>query len=165
MFLFFWHTQHMKKLFLLSIFLLVSCETDQNIEQISYSQFKQEVLSEQIAKVVYDSDQMTIRGVRRDGSKFETTHPILKKDYDLDNALKENKVLVVFEEIKQPSVFSQWMVAAFPIILILIYLSFPTLSAYLASNRGQSKFLWFFLTLIFPFAVIFIAMKDKIKKD
>ena len=155
----------MKKLFLLSIFLLVSCETDQNIEQISYSQFKQEVLSEQIAKVVYDSDQMTIRGVRRDGSKFETTHPILKKDYDLDNALKENKVLVVFEEIKQPSVFSQLMVTVFPIILILIYLSFPTLSAYLASNRGQSKFLWFFLTLIFPFAVLFIAMKDKIKKD
>ena len=111
----------MKKLFLLSIFLLVSCETDQNIEQISYSQFKQEVLSEQIAKVVYDSDQMTIRGVRRDGSKFETMHPILKKDYILDNALKENKVLVVFEEKKQPSVFSQWMVAAFPFILIIIF--------------------------------------------
>ena len=154
----------MKKLFLLSIFLLVSCETDQNIEQISYSQFKQEVLSEQIAKVVYDSDQTTIRGNRKDGSKFETSYPIFKKDNVVDNALKENKVLVVFEEIKQPSVFSQLMVTVFPIILILIYLSFPTLSAYLASNRGQSKFLWFFLTLIFPFAVLFIAMKDKIKK-
>ena len=70
----------MKKLFLLSIFLLVSCETDQNIEQISYSQFKQEVLSDQIAKVVYESDQMTIRGNRKDGSKFETSHPISKKD-------------------------------------------------------------------------------------
>ena len=32
-------------------------------------------------------------------------------------------------------------------------------------NRGQSKFLWFFLTLMFPFAVLFIAMKDKTKKD
>ena len=155
----------MKKLFLLSIFLLVSCETDQNIEQISYSQFKQEVLSDQIAKVVYESDQMTIRGNRKDGSKFETSHPISKKDDVVGNALKENKVTVEYEKIEQPSIFSQLLVGAFPIILILIYLSFPTLSAYLASNRGQSKFLWFFLTLIFPFAVLFIAMKDKTKKD
>ena len=154
----------MKKLFLLSIFLLVSCETDQNIEQISYSQFKQEVLSDQIAKVVYDSDQMTIRGNRSDGSKFETSYPIFKIDNVVDNALKENKVTVVFKKIEQPSIFSQLVVGAFPIFLILIYLSFPTLSAYLASHRGQSKFLWFFLTLIFPFAVLFIAMKNTIKK-
>jgi len=144
---------------------LVSCETDQNIEQISYSQFKQEVLSDQIAKVVYDSDQMTIRGNRSDGSKFETSYPIFKIDNVVDNALKENKVTVVFKKIEQPSIFSQLVVGAFPIFLILIYLSFPTFSAYLASHRGQSKFLWFFLTLIFPFAVLFIAMKDKIKKD
>ena len=144
---------------------MVSCETDQNIEQISYSQFKQEVLSDQIAKVVYDSDQMTIRGNRSDGSKFETSYPIFKIDNVVDNALKENKVTVVFKKIEQPSIFSQLVVGAFPIFLILIYLSFPILAAYLASNRGQSKFLWFFLTLIFPFAVLFIAMKDKIKKD
>ena len=143
---------------------MVSCETDQNIEQISYSQFKQEVLSDQIAKVVYDSDQMTIRGNRSDGSKFETSYPIFKIDNVVDNALKENKVTVVFKKIEQPSIFSQLVVGAFPIFLILIYLSFPILAAYLASNRGQSKFLWFFLTLIFPFAVLFIAMKNTIKK-
>ena len=49
-------------------------------EQISYSQFKEEVLSDRIAKVVYKGDQMTIIGDRLDGSKFETTHPIFKKD-------------------------------------------------------------------------------------
>tara|TARA_B100000767_G_scaffold14400_1_gene13818 strand:+ start:91 stop:555 length:465 start_codon:yes stop_codon:yes gene_type:complete len=154
----------MKKLFLLSIFLLVSCETNQNIEQISYSQYKQEVLSDQIAEVVYVGDLFAIRGVRRDGSHFETTNPIYKIDNVVDNALKENKVTVVFKKIEQPSIFSQLVVGAFPIFLILIYLSFPILAAYLASNRGQSKFLWFFLTLIFPFAVLFIAMKNTIKK-
>jgi hypothetical protein len=38
----------------------------------------------------------------------------------------------------------------------------PLVSAFLAKSRNQSKFLWFFLTLIFPFAIIFIAMKDKV---
>ena len=33
-------------------------------EQISYSQFKEEVLSDRIAKVVYKGDQMTIIGDR-----------------------------------------------------------------------------------------------------
>jgi hypothetical protein len=37
----------------------------------------------------------------------------------------------------------------------------PLVSASLAKSRNQSKFLWFFLTIIFPFAVLFIAMKDK----
>lgn len=44
---------------------------------------------------------------------------------------------------------------------ISIWLILPFLSAYLAKNRNQSKFLWFFLTLIFPISVIFIAIKDK----
>jgi ATP-dependent Zn protease len=155
----------MKKLFMLGIFFLVSCEKDQNIEQISYSQFKQEVISDQIANVVYGSDQVTITGNRLDGSKFETIHPIYKKDNVVDSALKENGIPVIFEKKEQPSIFSQLVVWSFPIVLIFIYLSFPILAAYLASNRGQSEVLWFFLTLIFPFAILFIAMKNKIKKN
>ena len=41
-------------------------------EQVSYSQFREEVLSDRIAKVEYKGDQMTITGDRLDGSKFET---------------------------------------------------------------------------------------------
>jgi len=33
------------------------------------------------------------------------------------------------------------------------------------SNRNQSRALWFFLTLIFPIAILFIATKDRIKKN
>ena len=64
-------------------------------EQISYSQFKEEVLSDRIAKVVYKGDQMTIIGDRLDGSKFETTHPIFKKDEAVDKAIEDNGVIVV----------------------------------------------------------------------
>jgi len=43
----------------------------------------------------------------------------------------------------------------------LVWLLLPITAAFLAKNRNQSMFLWFFLTLIFPIAIIFIAMKDK----
>jgi len=46
-------------------------------------------------------------------------------------------------------------------VLPALLLILPLTSAHLASNRGQSRALWFFLTLVFPFAVLFIAMKDK----
>ena len=71
-------------------------------EQISYSQFKEEVLSDRIAKVVYKGDQMTIIGDRLDGSKFETIHPIYKKDEAVDNAIQENGIIAVYEKIEQP---------------------------------------------------------------
>ena len=88
-------------------------------EQISYSQFKEEVLSDRIAKVVYKGDQMTIIGDRLDGSKFETTHPIFKKDEAVDKAIEDNGVIAVYEKIEQPSVLSQLLVGAFPILLLL----------------------------------------------
>jgi len=88
-------------------------------EQISYSQFKEEVLSDRVAKVVYKGDQMTITGERLDGSKFETTHPIFKKDEVVDNAIQDNGIIAVYEKIEQPSILSQLLVGAFPIILLL----------------------------------------------
>jgi cell division protease FtsH len=87
--------------------------------QISYSEFRQDVLSDNIAEVTYKGDQMTIHGQRLDGSRFETLHPIYKRDEDLDNALESNRVVVNYENVEQPSVWSQLLVGAFPIILLL----------------------------------------------
>ena len=56
----------------LMIYVFNNIENSSAREQISYSQFKQEVLSDRIAKVVYKGDQMTIIGDRLDGTKFET---------------------------------------------------------------------------------------------
>ena len=88
-------------------------------EMISYSQFKQEVLSDRIAKVVYKGDQMTIFGERLDGTRFETRHPIYKRDESVDNAIEEHGVITVFESVEQPSIWSQLLVGAFPILLLL----------------------------------------------
>ena len=74
----------------LMIYVFNNIENSSAREQISYSQFKEEVLSDRIAKVIYKGDQMTIIGDRLDGTKFETTHPIFKKDEAVDNAIEEN---------------------------------------------------------------------------
>jgi len=87
--------------------------------QISYSEFRQDVLSDNIAEVTYKGDQMTIHGQRLDGSRFETLHPLYKRDEDLENALESNRVVVNYENVEQPSLWSQLLVGAFPIILLL----------------------------------------------
>ena len=95
------------------IFVFNNIENSNVREQISYSQFKEEILSDRIAKVVYKGDQMTIIGDRLDGSKFETTHPIFKKDEAVDTAIEDNGVIAVYEKIEQPSIWSQLLVGAF----------------------------------------------------
>ena len=57
-------------------------------EEISYSQFKQEVLSDRVAEVTYKGDQMTIHGQRLDGTRFETRHPMYKRDEAVDCPIK-----------------------------------------------------------------------------
>ena len=77
----------------LLIYVFDNIENSTAREQISYSQFKEEVLSDRIAKVVFQGDQMTITGDRLDGSKFETVHPIFKKDDAVDRAIEENGII------------------------------------------------------------------------
>jgi cell division protease FtsH len=104
---------------LIFIFNNVENSSSSKREMISYSQFKQEVLSDRIAKVVYKGDQMTIFGERLDGTRFETRHPIYKRDESVDNAIEEHGVITVFESVEQPSIWSQLLVGAFPILLLL----------------------------------------------
>ena len=88
-------------------------------EQISYSQFRQEVIGDRIEEVTYKGDQMTIHGQRLDGTRFETRHPIYKRDEVVDSALSDNGVVTVFESAEEPSIWSQLLVGAFPILLLL----------------------------------------------
>ena len=57
-------------------------------EQISYSQFKEEVLSDRIAKVVYKGDQMTIIGDRLEVLSLKQHTQYLKKMKPLIMLLK-----------------------------------------------------------------------------
>ena len=88
-------------------------------DQISYSQFRQEVLSDRVSEVIYKGDQMTIHGQRLDGTRFETRHPMYKRDEAVDNALSEHGVVTTFESVDEPSIWSQLIVGAFPILLLL----------------------------------------------
>merc|ERR1711965_1048855 len=94
----------------LMVYVFNNIENSSAREQISYSQFKQEVLSDRVAKVVYKGDQMTITGDRLDGSKFETNYPIFKRDDMLDKAIQENGIIAVYEKVEQPSILSQLLV-------------------------------------------------------
>ena len=104
---------------LIFIFNNVENASSSKREMISYSQFKQEVLSDRVGKVIYKGDQMTIFGERLDGTRFETRHPIYKRDESVDSAIEEHGVITVFESVEQPSIWSQLLVGAFPILLLL----------------------------------------------
>ena len=104
---------------LIFIFNNIDNSTTAKREMVSYSQFKQEVLSDNIASITYKGDQMTIFGERLDGSRFETRHPIYKRDESVDLAIEEHGVVTIFETVEQPSIWSQLLVGAFPILLLL----------------------------------------------
>ena len=105
---------------LVFIFNNIDNATSSKREMISYSQFKEEVLSNRVASITYKGDQMTIFGERlNDGSRFETRHPIYKRDELVDAAIEEHGVVTVFESVEQPSILSQLLVGAFPILLLL----------------------------------------------
>ena len=101
------------------MFILNSVESTNTRETISYSEFKQDVLSDRVAKVIYKGDQMTIIGDRLDGSKFETTQSLYKTDEAVNKAIQENNVVTIYEKPEQPSIWSQLLVGAFPILLLL----------------------------------------------
>ena len=75
---------------LIFIFNNIDSATSPKRQMVTYSQFKQEALSDNIASITYKGDQMTIFGERLDGTKFETRHPIYKRDEALDSAIDEH---------------------------------------------------------------------------
>ncbi|GIS35504.1 MAG: hypothetical protein Ct9H90mP6_07610 [Gammaproteobacteria bacterium] len=93
-------------------------------KNISYSQFKQEVLSDRVSEVTYKGDQMTIFGQRLDGSKFKTNHPIYKSDPVLDAALQENGVITSYEEVEHHQFGHSYWLEHFRFYFYLRYFSF-----------------------------------------
>ena len=83
---------------------------------LGYSEFVLEVQNERVSQVSIDG--LIIEGERRDGSKFRTVRPNVQ-DPGLMNDLINNNVKVLGKEPETPSLISQLLVAAFPILLIL----------------------------------------------
>ena len=85
-------------------------------EQVGYSELITEIQSEQVKKVVVDG--LTISGERYDGSRFETIRPMVEDPKLMDDLL-QHKVEVEGRKPEQQSVWTQLLVASFPILIII----------------------------------------------
>jgi cell division protease FtsH len=90
-------------------------------EQVGYSELIQEIQSEQVKKVVVDG--LTISGERYDGTRFETIRPMVEDPKLIDDLLEHN-VEVVGRKPEQQSVWTQLLVASFPILIIIAVFMF-----------------------------------------
>ena len=90
-------------------------------EQLGYSAFIQEVQNNRLSKVVVDG--LTISAERTDGSSFETIRPMVEDPKLMDDLLSHN-VVVEGKQPEQQSVWTQLLVASFPILLILAVFMF-----------------------------------------
>jgi cell division protease FtsH len=90
-------------------------------EQLGYSAFIKEVQNNRLSKVVVDG--LTISAERTDGSSFETIRPMVEDPKLMDDLLAHN-VVVEGKQPEQQSVWTQLLVASFPILLILAVFMF-----------------------------------------
>jgi cell division protease FtsH len=90
-------------------------------EQLNYSQFIEEVRSDRVSQVTIDG--LVIQGLRKDHSTFETVRPMIE-DPKLIDDLINNKVDVKGSKPEQQSLWSQLLVASFPILIIIAVFMF-----------------------------------------
>ncbi|MCB1694100.1 MAG: ATP-dependent zinc metalloprotease FtsH, partial [Pseudomonadales bacterium] len=93
----------------------------QRPEDVEYSDFLEMVTQNQVKRV--EVDGLTIRGERYDGSHFETVQPQLSDKALIDDMLNHN---VEFKGVRpeQQSIWTQLLVASFPILVIIAVFMF-----------------------------------------
>lgn len=99
---------------LLMVFNNVNQETRD--DTVNYSQFVKEVRSGRVTTV--ELAGINITGIRSDDSQFRTVMPLIGDD-QLLNDLFDNNVEVIANEPEQQSIWSQLLVASFPILIII----------------------------------------------
>ncbi|AMQ90926.1 ATP-dependent metalloprotease [Marinobacter sp. LQ44] len=85
-------------------------------QQVNYSQFVEMVQQGQVRQVTIDGLQ--VQGVRGDGSQFQTIRPQVSDNKLMDDLLANN-VEVIGKEPERQSLWTQLLVAAFPILIII----------------------------------------------
>ena len=98
------------------MFVFNSFSPEQNQNDIDYSTFLNEVQNDRVSEVVIAD--LIIYGERNDGSSFRTIRPNVQDPKLMDDLVNHN-VRIIGKEREEPSLFSQLLVAAFPILLIL----------------------------------------------
>ena len=90
-------------------------------DKLDYSNFIQEVQNERVRRVVIEGQ--TISGQRTDNSTFETVRPLIE-DPGLINDLIDNRVEIEGRKPEQQSLWTQLLVACFPILIIIAVFMF-----------------------------------------
>ncbi|MCR8921242.1 ATP-dependent zinc metalloprotease FtsH [Dasania sp. GY-MA-18] len=90
-------------------------------EVLDYSQFIQEVQNDRVRRVVIEGQ--TIRGQRNDDSRFESVRPLIE-DPGLINDLVDHRVEIEGRKPEQQSIWTQLLVASFPILVIIAVFMF-----------------------------------------
>jgi len=85
-------------------------------QQVNYSQFVEMVQQGQVRQVTIDGLQ--VQGTRGDGSQFQTIRPQVSDNKLMDDLLANN-VEVIGKEADRQSLWTQLLVAAFPILIIV----------------------------------------------
>ncbi|WP_152205947.1 ATP-dependent zinc metalloprotease FtsH [Marinobacter changyiensis] len=85
-------------------------------QQVNYSQFVQMVQEGQVRQVTIDG--LKIQGTSGDNSRFETIRPQVPDNKLMDDLLA-NDVEIIGKEPERQSIWTQLLVAAFPILIII----------------------------------------------
>jgi len=104
---------------LLTVFNNFSAETDSR--RLNYSDFIAEVQADRVTKVVVDG--YMIYGQRGNGERFETVRPALQDEKLVDDLIEHN-VIIEGKQPEQQSIWSQLLVASFPILVIIAIFMF-----------------------------------------
>lgn len=85
-------------------------------QQVNYSQFVEMVQQGQVRQVTIDG--LEVQGTRDDGSQFQTIRPQVSDNKLMDDLLA-NQVEVIGKQPDRQSLWTQLLVAAFPILIII----------------------------------------------
>jgi|TARA_B100002003_G_scaffold4289_1_gene3967 cell division protease FtsH len=99
---------------LLTVFNNINQEPREN--NINYSQFVREVRDGRVEAV--ELAGINITGLRTDNSQFRTVMPLIGDD-QLMSDLFDNNVEIIADEPEQQSIWTQLLVASFPILIII----------------------------------------------
>ena len=117
---------------LLTVFQNFNVRSD--AEEIDYSSFLELVNQDQIREI--EIDGLTIRGERHDGQSFETIQPQIT-DNALINDLLDHNVGFKGNKPQQQSIWTQLLIASFPILIIIaVFMFFMRQMQGGSGNRG-----------------------------